>query len=220
MPPDRSLRDSLTRVAATVAPDVEWHLAATRRRFRRRQRISRSALAAVVLVAIGVAVPFALRGRHDTSGRVVASPLTNAQARVLLQDTWVTETVTMAQVKRTLTEAGLAAHADVVTVEQGYPTGWTLRITRGRYEVRSSRGVQTDNGAWTVDGDVLTLKPTPCTCTLTFRWTIRHGRLRLALVDDASPDIGGVPDEAFARALFTAAAFARAPAQTPGPTAG
>ena len=216
---DRRLRDGLTQAAATFTPDVEAHLALTRRRFRRRQSTRRVSLAAVALAVIAVAVPVTLNARDaDNDKAVVANPLTNRQARALLQDTWVTRTVTRAQVAVTLTAAGLGQHVDAVTLEQALPTAWSLRIARNRYEVRSATGVQYDTGTWAVDGDVLTLTPTQCPCELTFGWTLTEGRLRLTLLSDAGPDVRGVPDEAYARALYTTVPFARFRAETPSPT--
>lgn len=216
---DQHVRDGLARAAASFTPDVEAHLALTRRRFRRRQTTRRVALAAVALAVIAVAVPVTLNARDANGDRtVVANAPTNRQARALLQDTWVTRTVTKAQVSDTLTAAGLGQHVDAVTAEQGYPTAWTLRITRNRYEVRSASGVQYDTGTWAVNGDVLTLTPSQCPCELTFGWTLNEGRLGLTLIRDASPDIGGVPDEAYARAQYTTAPFARFRAETPSPT--
>jgi hypothetical protein len=204
---DRRVREGLTGAAATVTPDVEAHLARTRRRFRRRRTTQRLVLAtAAVLVAVA-AVPLAratlLDDRH---GSLPAAPI-DAEARAALRHTWQGPTLTGADVRATLADAGLAAYGTTVVIDQAYPTAWTFSLTRDGYDVQSASRVQVDTGTWSVDGRVLTLRPAQCACVLTFRWTVKDDRLRLRLLDDASPDHDGVPDEAYARAVYTSAVF-------------
>jgi hypothetical protein len=205
---DDRLRIGLHEAADMVRPDVEAGLTAARRSAARRRTVRLAALAAAVVAVLGVAVPLGtgLLGRDDG---VTASRLTDADARRLLRDTWVTPVVTRAAVVQTLSDAGLDQHAGAVLLSQAYPTAWNLQFTGDRYTAASAAGVQADVGRWDVVGDTLVLRPEQCPCTLRFRWTLTEGRLLLELTSDDSPATDGVPDEAYARALYTTVPFTR-----------
>jgi hypothetical protein len=78
-----------------------------------------------------------------------------------------------------------------------------------RYLVRSASGATVDAGTRSVDGDLLLLRPSCDACRVDLRWTLSSGALRLDLVSDVSPDLGGVPSEAYSRALWTTVPFHR-----------
>lgn len=210
---DRRIRAGLDAEAHRVRPDVEAHLAATQQELRRSRLVRRSVLAAAVVAAVVVALPSwrALDGADDTV--VVPADLTSAEARALLKGTWTTPRVTRDDVTDVLRTAGLAEHVDAVTLDLGHPTAWSLYLLRGRgYDVRSATDVQADTGSWDVRGSTLTLRPSPCQCLMVFRWRIEGDELHLRLLRDDSPDVDGIPDEAYARALYTAVPWVRSDA--------
>ncbi|MEO6711921.1 MAG: hypothetical protein ABIM89_00660 [Mycobacteriales bacterium] len=213
---DRRMRDGVTHVAASIAPDVEAHLTRTLRRFRRRRTTRRVALAALAAVVIA-GVP-ALQGAFDRGdGPLVAGANPNAQARALLEGTWVSPVATKLQVTDVLAAAGLGQHVDVVSLEMGLPVVWLLHFEATGYRARSASESLYDHGDWSVNGSTLTLRPAECPCVLTFNWRIDQDRLRLELLTDESPDLKGVPDEAYARALYTTVPFTRSRFGTPKP---
>ncbi len=213
---DARLRGGLREAADAVDPDVETRLARTRQLHGRRRATRRLALVAALVVAVLVALPLADRvGRTDRA--LPAGPLSDAQASRLLTDTWVTPVVTRDQVASTLRAAGLEQHLGAVALDQAYPAAWSMVLSAGGgYVVESARGVGVDGGDWSVRGATLRLRPTECSpCELTFRWAVRHDRLRLTLLTDDSPGLDGVPDEAYARAVYTTVAFTRFAGTTP-----
>ena len=160
----------------------------------------------------------ACRGSDGQSGvakagiaRAPASPaaLTETETHRLLEDTWVTPIVTRTQVVRSLRDAGFAEYADSVAGTQPYPVAYNLRFTDGAYTLRTAQGLQPDQGTWELDGDRLVLLPADCPCRLDFAWQLDGDRLALELVHDSSPTVDGVPDAAYARALYSTVPLTR-----------
>lgn len=213
---DARLRTGLREAAEALEPDVESRLVRTRQQQRRRRTTQRLALVAAVVVALLVAVPVADRLTR-TDRMVPVGPLSDAEARRLLRDTWVTPVVTRDQVASTLRAAGLEQHLAVVALDVGYPMALSLALNRDGYLLSTARGVMLDHGDWTVRGSTLRLLPIECSpCEMTFRWQVRGNRLTLTLLTDASPATAdGVPDEAYARGVYTVAPFTRFVAPTP-----
>jgi hypothetical protein len=207
---DRRIRDGFVQTAAEVQPDVEAHLARTRRSFHRRRTARGVALAAATVIVVAVfAVPvsFNLLGRDD---RTAAAPMTDAQATARLQGVWVTPVVSREQVTRVLSDAGLAAHVDKVRLDQSSPTAWNMTLHGNRFDVRSQADEQVDAGHWQVDDGDLVLHPNSCpTCEVRLAFRLHDGKLRLRLINDDEPDVDGVPGQAYARALYTVVPFTR-----------
>ncbi|MDQ1601958.1 MAG: hypothetical protein QOD68_3432 [Actinomycetota bacterium] len=173
-----------------------------------------AAAAAIFVAALAVPVSLGLLARDD---RTTAAPMTDAQAAARLRGVWVTPVVSREQVAAVLSDAGLAAHIDAVVLNQNYPTAWNMTLGKnGAFDVRSQTGVQVDVGQWLVDDGVLVLRPTSCpSCQIRLAFHLEHGMLRLELISDNGPDIDGVPEQAYARALYTAAPFTRFVQPTP-----
>jgi hypothetical protein len=214
---DSRIRDGFAQTAADVQPDVEAHLARTRRTFQRRRttrRVVLAAAAAIVVAALAVPLSLGLLAGDD---RTTAAASTDAQATARLQGVWVTPVVSREQVATLLSDAGLAAHADRVVLDLSYPTAWNMALGKdGAFDVRSQTGVQVDAGHWLVDDGDLVLQPTSCqTCEIRLAFHLGHATLRLALISDDGPDIDGVPEQAYARALYTAVPFTRFVQPTP-----
>lgn len=212
---DERLRDGLREAADPVDPHIETRLARIWQLHRRQRTTRRLVLAAAAVVLLG-AVPVADRVAR-TDRAVPAAPLSDAQGRRLLQDTWVTPVVTRGEVASTLRAAGLQQHLDEVALDQAYPVAWSMVLAGGGgYVVESARGVGIDHGHWSVRGSTLHLRPSACRpCEMTYRWLVRDDRLTLTLLMDASPAIGGAPDEAYARAVYTTVPFTRFSRQQP-----
>ena len=213
---DRRIRDGFAQTAAEVQPDVEAHLARTRRSFHRRRTTRRLVLAAasvVVVAVLAVPVSLSLLGRDD---RTAAAPMTDAEATARLHGVWVTPVVSREQVTRVLSDAGLAAHADRVLLDQSYPTAWNMTLRKDRFDVRSQSDVQVDVGHWQVEDGDLVLHPNSCpTCEVRLAFRLADGQLRPSLISDDEPDVDGVPGQAYARALYTAVPFTRFAQPTP-----
>ena len=213
---DDRIRDGFAQAADDMQPDVEAHLARTRRTFQRRRTTRRVVLAAAAVVVAVLAVPVS-QGLLSHDDRTTAALMTDAEATARLQGVWVTPVVSREQVARVLSDAGLAANVDAVVLELGYPTAWNMSLRKdGGFDVRSQTGVQVDVGHWLVDDGVLVLRPTSCeTCGIRLAFHLEHGTLRLALISDDEPDLAGVPGQAYARALYTAVPFTRFGQPTP-----
>ena len=196
---DRRIRDGFAQTAAEVQPDIEAHLARTQRSFHRRRTTRRLVLAAasvVVVAVLAVPVSLSLLGRDD---RTAAAPMISRE-----------------QVTRVLSDAGLAAHADRVLLDQSYPTAWNMTLRKDRFDVRSQSDVQVDVGHWQVEDGDLVLHPNSCpTCEVRLAFRLADGQLRLSLISDDEPDVDGVPGQAYARALYTAVPFTRFAQPTP-----
>jgi hypothetical protein len=209
---DDRVREGLHRSAQPINPDVEERLARTRTSFRRRRTVRRVALAGTVaLVGVAaLALGPQLLDRFSAAPDVLpgTSTMSDEQAR-LLQGMWVTPVVTQAQATDTLNSAGLGEFADAVLTDGAYPTAWTMVLGESTYAITSSRGILADTGVWIVQGSTLTVIPSSCDCTVDFRWHVSGDILTLELVRDQGPDLNGVPDEAYARALYTTVPFAR-----------
>jgi hypothetical protein len=167
-------------------------------------------------VAAVLAVPVSLSLlAHDD--RTTAAPMTDAQATARLRGVWVTPVVSREHVATVLSDAGLSAQVDKVVLALSYPTAWNMTLRKdGGFDVRSQTGVQVDVGHWLVDDGVLVLQPTSCrTCEIRLAFHLEHGMLRLELISDNGPDIDGVPEQAYARALYTAVPFTRFVQPTP-----
>lgn len=213
---DRRIRDGFAQTAAEVQPDVEAHLARTRRTFQRRRTTRRVVLATAAVVVAVLAVPVS-NGLLAHDDRTAAAAMTDAQATARLRGVWVTPVVSREQIATVLSDAGLAAQIDRVVLDLNYPTAWNMTLRKdGGFEARSQTGVQVDVGHWLVDDGVLVLQPTSCpTCEIRLAFHLEHGMLRLALISDDGPDIDGVPEQAYARALYTAVPFTRFVQPTP-----
>jgi hypothetical protein len=210
---DDLLRDGLHRSAQPISPDVDDRLARTQTSFRRR-RTARRAVLAGALALVGVAALTLgpqLLDRFTNESEVLpgTSTMTDEQAAALLQGMWVTPVVTQAQVTDRLTQEGLGEFADAVLTDEAYPTAWTMVVGEHSYVIASSTNVLADTGVWIVQGATLTLIPSSCECQLDFRWHETDGTLTLELLRDQGRDIDGVPDEAYARALYSTVPFTR-----------
>lgn len=145
-----------------------------------------------------------------TTTAATTAARTEAQTHRLLEDTWVTPVVTRSQVLRGLADAGYARYADTVALDLGYPAAFSLRFDEQHYWMRTASGLQPDHGSWELHGDRLVLIPTGCDpCQLHFAWRLQDDVLQLGLVRDTSPEVDGVPDVAYARALYSTVPLTR-----------
>ena len=217
---DDRLRTGFAQAAGAMTPDVEDRLQRTRTSFRRRRAARRATLATALALLVGAVLVVAPQLIDDLS---VGSPeppgatrLSPAPSNPVLNGEWVTPVVTPQQVTSALEDADMLASADAVIADLRFPTAWTLEFTDASFSVTSSTGVQVDTGDYMLTGNTLTMSPTctkddqPVACTVTYALTLDGDTLIFDLVGDDSPDYLGTPDEAFQRALYTAAPFSRA----------
>jgi hypothetical protein len=107
-----------------------------------------------------------------------------------------------------MVRTGTAAHRDVVLADVGVPGRFTLTVDELAYRV-SRDGEPEDEGTWYVKDGRLVLVPACDHCGIVLAPQLADGLLRLALLDDTSPDHLRVPSAAFASVLYTAAPFHR-----------
>ncbi len=134
-----------------------------------------------------------------------------------LDGTWTTPATTGALVRANLREHHLGGYADAVIKNLELPTTWSWTLVGGSYTVAAADGQRFDLGTYSVEAApallapenvILTLRP-QCTCTIVYSVEQHGGTMTLTLVSDDSPDLQGVPDEAYQRALYTTHEFTR-----------
>ena len=229
---DDRLREGLERTAAEFVPGSGGGLDAVVATARRR-RISRRVLAGAAAVgrprcgcrtgpgrgtrdAAPSPVPAATTSATaspSASPSASASPTSAGDAAADaalasgLRGEWVTDVVTPEEATAALVRTGTAAHRDVVLADVGVPGRFTLTFDELGYRV-SLDGEPEDEGTWYVEDGRLVLVPACDHCRVVLGPQLADGVLRLALLDDTSPDYQRVPSAAFTSALYTAAPFA------------
>lgn len=129
-----------------------------------------------------------------------------------LEGTWRTGNVTVADMTAVLSRAGLQKWIQPFRAEAGlgHSNAFLLTIANGVWHEGWSQDggpfVDNDEGAYRIAGDTVTSHPQGP--SVTYRWSIQGGTLRLTLLRDTGPD-AGIPDEVFQRAFYTAAPFQR-----------
>lgn len=130
-----------------------------------------------------------------------------------LEGVWHTGVVTPDDAKVVLQAAGLGEHAEAVFafLEIGDENVFTLRVSGGRWALYWSKdggpALETDSGAYTVDGDTVTIRHYEGTDT--HRWSVRGDRLIITYLSDtiAAPVPRG--EEAIQRVLYMSSPWTR-----------
>src|SRR5262249_14100808 len=66
-----------------------------------------------------------------------------------------------------------------------------------------------DDGSYRISGDTVVITHLTGAQTVTYRWSVQGGMLRLTFVGDTMGPNRGIPDHVFQRAFYTAAPFQR-----------
>ena len=129
-----------------------------------------------------------------------------------LEGTWRTGNVTVAGMTAVLSRAGLQKWIQPFRAGGGlgHSNVFLLTIANGVWHEGWSKDggpfIDNDDGSYRIAGDTVTSHPQGP--SVTYRWSIQGGTLRLTLLRDIST-YGGIPDAVFQRAFYTAAPFQR-----------
>ena len=176
-----------------------------------------STTACTSVAANPTTAPAASAVSQPTAIQPTESPSTDPEILTSLDGTWTTPTMTSAQVRANLRDHRLGQYADTVIKDFPLPTTWSWTLVGGSYTVATADGERFDLGSYSVEAApallapenlLLTLRP-QCTCTIVYSVEQHDDTMTLTLVSDESPDLHGVPDEAFQRALYTTHVFTR-----------
>lgn len=130
-----------------------------------------------------------------------------------LEGTWRTGNVTAADMTAALSRAGLQKWIQPFRAQAGlaHSNVFLLTLANGVWHEGWSQDggpfIDNDDGTYQIAGDTVTNHPQGPSPT--YRWSIQGGTLRLTLLRDTGTGPGGVPDEVYQRALYTAAPFQR-----------
>ena len=130
-----------------------------------------------------------------------------------LEGTWRTGNVTVADMTAALSRAGLQKWIQPFRAQAGlaHSNVFLLTLANGVWHEGWSQDggpfIDNDDGTYQIAGDTVTNHPQGPSPT--YRWSIQGGTLRLTLLRDTGTGPGGVPDEVYQRALYTAAPFQR-----------
>lgn len=130
-----------------------------------------------------------------------------------LEGVWHTGVVTPDDAKVVLQAAGLGEHAEALFafMEIGNENVFTLRVSGGIWALYWSKdggpALETDSGAYTVDGDTVTIRHYEGTDT--HRWSVRGETLTITYLSDTIT--GPVPrgEEAMQRVLYMSSPWTR-----------
>jgi hypothetical protein len=218
---DDRLREGLDRGAADVVPSDAAGLGAVVSAARRRGAGRRGAAAATAALALALGVGvFVDRGARTTgppplpaaatteptTPERVSSTDADALLAAAVVGEWTTAVVTPDAASAAMARTGTLAYREPVLTAMPLPGTFTVTFGELTYRARLGGGVQ-DEGAWYVDDGRLVLVPGCDHCTIVLAPDLHGGALRLALLEDTSPDRDRVPDAAYATVLWTSAAF-------------
>ena len=99
-------------------------------------------------------------------------------------------------------KAGLGhSNAFLLTIANGiWHEGWS--VDGGPY-------ADNDDGSYRISGDTVVITHLTGAQTVTYRWSVQGGTLRLTFVGDTVSPYNGIPDQVYQRAFYTAAPFQR-----------
>jgi hypothetical protein len=170
----------------------------------------------IAFVVVGLVIALAGCGSDETTGsaaesRPTASTSADASA---LEGTWETAPIRVADMSKTLREAGIGEH--IAEFEQNAPISevptalildvgddWDL-YGHGQGESRKEIDY---NAEYVVEGDEVVVNHSEGSNT--FRWSVNGDVLKLTWLQTTFASDTGVPEEAFQRALYMTAEFRR-----------
>ena len=145
-----------------------------------------------------------------------STPTRNGSA---LEGTWRTGNVTPADFAAKLRQLGLQKWIQPFRAKAEWPqvlgqsNVFLLTIGGGVWHQGWSKDggpfVDNDAGSYHVLGDTVVITHRTGAQTVTYRWSVQAGVLRLTFVGDTMGPVKGIPDHVYQRAFYTAAAFQR-----------
>lgn len=184
-----------------------------RDRKQRNRRLGAMLAAAAVVILAAILVYQAVGTPEQSVPADNGAAIAPASKVSPLDGKWRTAVITKQDVRSFLAEIRLSEAADVVAAE--YPQIFTFSVNAGQYGTVSARvaggtaeGV--DSGVIEVDGNRLILIAEGGG-QVVYTWTLDGDTLQLTYVSDTFPDVGGIADEAFGRAIYEASPMTPAP---------
>lgn len=216
---DDRLREGLERSAAGFVPDASRGLDVVVRSARRRRTGRRVVAGTVLVLALASGVGAVLdRGPDATAPAVPAAPAPTADGTgrpesddllaSRLVGEWTTAVVSPEEAAAAMARTGTLGHRDAVLRELPVPGTFALTFDVVTYQARLD-GQEVDVGRWSVQNGRLVLTPSCGWCRIVLWPEVDAGVLRLALVEDGSPEVRGVPSAAHASVIYTSAPFRR-----------
>jgi hypothetical protein len=220
---DSRLREGLERSAASFVPTAldGAELAGSVARRRRTARRVTAGAAVVVALAIGAGVVVDRGSRTTAPPPVPAAPtvavsaptrVASADADALLATAlvgeWTTGPVTTDLATAAMARTGTLGYREPVLAAFPLPGTFSITFDDLAYQARLDGGSQ-DEGTWYVKDGRLVLVPSCDHCNIVLAPDLHGGALRLALLEDTSPDVDRVPEAAYAAVLYTSTPFHR-----------
>lgn len=138
----------------------------------------------------------------------VASEDADALLAEALVGEWTTGVVTRDEATAAMARTGTLGYRESVLAVLRLPGTFRITFEHRRYRAQVNGGPR-DEGTWHVRDGRLVLVPGCDHCGLVLAPHLYGGVLRLALLEDTSPDVERVPDAAYATVPWTSAPFRR-----------
>ena len=192
------------------------------KRQRRRGRPPVGVTALAVICAVLAAGCSSSQGNRSGSGTPAASAANaNGNASTLtpngsaLEGIWRTGNLTVADMAAVLSRARLQKWIQPFRAKAGlgHSNAFLLTIANGiwheGWSVDGGPYADNDDGSYRISGDTVVIIHLTGAQTVTYRWSVQGGMLRLTFVGDTMGPNKGIPDHVYQRAFYTAAPFQR-----------
>ena len=132
-----------------------------------------------------------------------------------LEGIWRTGNLTVADMATVLSRARLQKWIQPFRAKAGlgHSNAFLLTIANGiwheGWSVDGGPYADNDDGSYRISGDTVVITHLTGAQTVTYRWSIQGGMLRLTFVGDTMGPNKGIPDHVYQRAFYTAAPFQR-----------
>jgi len=187
---------------------------------RGRPLIGVTALAVICAVlAAGCSPSQSSRSGSDTPAASAAAANGNASTLTpngsALEGIWRTGNLTVADMAAVLSRARLQKWIQPFRAKAGlgHSNAFLLTIANGiwheGWSVDGGPYADNDDGSYRISGDTVVITHLTGAQTVTYRWSVQGGMLRLTFVGDTMGPNKGIPDHVFQRAFYTAAPFQR-----------
>ena len=132
-----------------------------------------------------------------------------------LEGIWRTGNLTVADMATVLSRARLQKWIQPFRAKAGlgHSNAFLLTIANGiwheGWSVDGGPYADNDDGSYRISGDTVVITHLTGAQTVTYRWSVQGGMLRLTFVGDTMGPNKGIPDHVYQRAFYTAAPFQR-----------
>jgi len=171
------------------------------------------------VLAVGCSSSQSSRSGSDTPAASAAAANGNASTLTpngsALEGIWRTGNLTVADMAAVLSRARLQKWIQPFRAKAGlgHSNAFLLTIANGiwheGWSVDGGPYADNDDGSYRISGDTVVITHLTGAQTVTYRWSVQGGMLRLTFVGDTMGPNRGIPDHVFQRAFYTAAPFQR-----------